>query len=46
MQQLHLLPFVLGTGDGHLEQATVQLHRIGSVIISGHRVRYQAGVTV
>lgn len=46
VQQLHLPPFVLSTVDGHLEQATVQLHGNGSVIVSWHGVRYQAGITV
>lgn len=46
MEQLHLSPFVLGTGDGHLEQATVQLHGDCSVIIPRYGVRHQAGVAV
>lgn len=46
MQQLHLPPFVFGTIDGHLEQATVQLHGNWSVIISWNRVCDQAGITV
>lgn len=46
MQQLHLPPSVLGTVDGHLEQATVQLHGNGGVVVSWHGVRNQAGVAV
>lgn len=46
VQDIHLSPFVLGTVDGHLEQATVQLHSSRSVIIPRHRVRHQAGVAV
>lgn len=46
MQQLHLFPFVFGTGDGHLEQAAVKLHSCWSVIVSGYGVRQQAGIAV
>lgn len=46
MEELHLFPFVFGAVNGHLEQAAVQLHSDGSVIVTRDGVRHQAGVAV
>lgn len=46
VEDLPLLPVVLCTNDGHLEELAVELHGAGAVVVPGDGVGDEGGVTV